>query len=95
MAARRCDLACAPWPAKPPYKVCPECQEPTKVVSNDTPLSDDEAQSRARHAEFERFYEEWDASHDPERLVPGEDDLAYGFDADPDSFVSVATSTDS
>lgn len=53
---RRCDLGCESWPDEMIYSKCPVCGEPTTRFRNLTPLSDDEAQSKLLHAQFEEFY---------------------------------------
>jgi hypothetical protein len=69
---RRCDIGCATWPDKPLYSRCPECGEQTRRFSNakDDLLDDDEAERRLLHAEFERYYEKYDAQADSDRLDP-------------------------
>jgi hypothetical protein len=70
MPARRCSICAADWPHRDDFKKCPECGERTSPVSNIDAMDLREAMSRKRSAEFERFYEKWDATHPPERLEP-------------------------
>lgn len=67
--ARRCSMCAVNWPDLPEYSKCPECGDTADRVKELTPISEDEARSRKRHAEFETFYEQWDETHDPARLV--------------------------
>lgn len=53
---RRCDLGCESWPDEVRYKHCIECGEPTTRFSNLNPIDPEEAKSRFRHSEFEKFY---------------------------------------
>lgn len=77
--ARRCSFCSTDWPDKKIYKVCPECLEETSRLRDADPLEDDEAADRKLHAEFERFYERWDETKDPKRLVPSKaDHRLYG-----------------
>lgn len=56
---RRCAVGCESWPDKDEYRTCPICGEATKAFNNLIPLPEDEAASKAAHALFEDFYEEW------------------------------------
>ena len=59
--AYRCSICGTDWPLTGAYNECPECQEPTGHIGDGKPLSAQEAKSKKLHAEFERFYEDWDA----------------------------------
>lgn len=66
--ARRCSICAVNWPDDKGYRYCPECGEDTGRIKDITPIDEDEARSRKVHAEFEKFMEKWDNTHDPERL---------------------------
>lgn len=65
---RRCTICGIDWPMIDEYRQCPSCLEPTDKCSNITPISEAEAEMLKVQCEFERFYEEWDETHSPERL---------------------------
>lgn len=67
--ARRCTICAQNWPDDVQYKTCPECEGDTFRARNVTPMSEEEAHSLKAHAEFERFYEEWDSEKPAERLL--------------------------
>lgn len=68
--SRRCSICALNWPDILDYKECPVCldSDGTDRCRDTTPMDDAEAISLKLHAEFDRFYEEWDASHSPARL---------------------------
>lgn len=70
MAAFRCSICALNYPLKKDYQQCPQCFQETTKFNNLKPISIDEARSIKLHSEFERFYAEWDADHDPDRLEP-------------------------
>lgn len=49
-------MGCETWPDKDAYAECPVCQEPTKRYRGVKPLTDGEAKSVTRRAEFEAYY---------------------------------------
>lgn len=70
--ALRCSMCGIDWPNNDLYDICPVCQDEdgTDPCNDGNPLSAKEALSMKRHAEFERFYDEWDATRPAERLSP-------------------------
>lgn len=57
----RCVDCGTAWPRtmksrKPVFNPCPECEGKCDVMTNDTPIPLEEAWSRKKHADFERFY---------------------------------------
>lgn len=52
----RCGICGVSWPDDRAFDPCPECEQPTQRMSMMEPLSLDEAWTRKRHADFERFY---------------------------------------
>jgi hypothetical protein len=57
---RRCVSACKTWPDYEEYGVCAVCLEPTRRFRGLTPITQDQAVTAVKHAEFDRFYaEEW------------------------------------
>lgn len=71
MAAWRCKSCLVNYPKVGDYQVCPTCEEGCDGMANATPITVDEAQSIARHAQFNREYEKYDA----ERCGPSPEDL--------------------
>lgn len=59
MTALRCALACESWPHSVLFNICPQCGEPTRLMSNATPMPLDEAQILRNQLRFEEFYAEW------------------------------------
>lgn len=70
--SRRCSICAANWPDDKSYQPCPECEQETSRIRDITPMDSDEAKSRKLHAQFERFMEKWDETHDPARLLSAE-----------------------
>lgn len=76
MSALRCPQCLTNWPATAikteketiTFQPCPECGVPTSFMTNAEPLDDDEATSRQRHADFEKFYAEHAAKQFNEEL---------------------------
>jgi hypothetical protein len=71
MAANRCRKCLTSWPSYPTYAVCPECLERCDPMATAQAITVAEAESRARHAKFDREYEKHDAERDgpsPEEL---------------------------
>lgn len=58
------------WPLDDTFKKCADCGEKTDPCANIDSMSMADAVSLKANLDFERFYEKWDAEHDPERLVP-------------------------
>lgn len=56
MAAHRCPTCKTDWPNYPTYAVCPECLDRCDPMANAKGIPVDEAESRARHAKFDRQY---------------------------------------
>lgn len=69
MPAYRCSVCSVNWPATSDYLLCPECEAATTRFSNIRCIPIKKAKSLRLHAEFERFYEKWDAERPPERLT--------------------------
>lgn len=68
--ALRCSTCGIDWPNEVDYLDCPSCGEPTDRCSVDFPVDPAEARSLKLTYEFEKFYEQWDSEHPPERLQP-------------------------
>jgi hypothetical protein len=49
-------MGCETYPDKLLYKTCLVCGEPTQRLSNGNPMDEEEALSKLRHHEFEKFY---------------------------------------
>lgn len=60
-SAYHCSQCGTNWPLDPVYARCPECACATGQISVQ-PIPDTEADSRRKHAEFEAFWEKWDAA---------------------------------
>ena len=58
MSAYRCNPCSTNWPPSSDYNPCPECEGKTDFFSNTDSIDADEALSRKKHADFERFWEE-------------------------------------
>lgn len=56
MSARRCSMCLVNWPIDPHFNVCPECGRRTDFMTGVEPINEREADSRYKHAEFERWY---------------------------------------
>jgi hypothetical protein len=54
---RRCEMGCETWPDDTLYSICPNCEEPTRRFTRMSPLSAEEALSKKKHADFERWCE--------------------------------------
>lgn len=67
--SRRCSICAINWPDTNDFKYCPACGEDTGRIRDIVPIDADDARSRKLHAEFERFYEKWDSTQDPGRLL--------------------------
>lgn len=70
MAAYRCSICSLNFPTEDDYDKCPQCLLETSRFNNLKPMDADEAHSIKAHSDFERFYAEWDAKSDPDRLEP-------------------------
>lgn len=76
----RCTICLISWPNKDDFKICPQCESPTLPMQARPAMSLLEAYDQKRHHDFDRFYENWDATHDPRRLVPtAEDHVRFPF----------------
>lgn len=65
MAARRCVDCEINWPSGTAFAKCGECQKTTIYAGTKQPdMSNAEALSRWRQAEFRRFYEGWEAERE-------------------------------
>lgn len=60
MNAYRCPMCLVNWPHHSLYQPCPECGEQTSAIRDIEPIDADEALSRKRHADFERYCEDRD-----------------------------------
>lgn len=69
MSARHCALCGVNWPKRPQFRRCPECEARTSVRPDAEPLADDEADTRRKRAEFDRYY----AAREERRLAQLED----------------------
>ena len=69
---RQCKHGCAHWPDTEAYEYCPGCGGQTRRYRGIKPLTEDEAQSRIKHIEFDRFYDEQWTS--PVEVQPDEQD---------------------
>ena len=56
-SSSRCTTCLTNWPPTYAYLTCPECGGKTRA-SREPAMDDDEAESRAKHAAFERWLEE-------------------------------------
>lgn len=66
----RCTICGLDWPLMDDYKICPSCLEKTHKFSETHPMQERDAALLKLECEFERFYQEWDETHSPERLEP-------------------------
>lgn len=73
MAGRRCALVCQTWPDEPAYHQCPACGQHTAYFATAVPLG----RTEARAAAFEAYYQRHDATSDPARLQPGDDEARF------------------
>jgi hypothetical protein len=71
--ALRCSICALNWPIDKAYMTCPQCEEPTSRSGNVTAMDVEEAVSLKAHLDFERYYEKWDSTHPPDRLLPEAD----------------------
>ena len=69
MSGLRCPQCLVNWPHSIKdgdqiiqFATCPECDSKTDYTCGD-PMDDDEALSRKRHADFEKYYVERSAKH--------------------------------
>lgn len=60
-SAYRCTNCSTNWPPTGEFAVCPECGDTCSPMGQASPIPVGEAVSRKRHAEFERFYVDWEA----------------------------------
>lgn len=65
---RKCSKGCKVWPDSHDYLVCPICDRITQRFQGVRPITDEEALSAKRHAEFERYYAS--IEHDDGPLEP-------------------------
>lgn len=72
MACLRCPTCLTSWPYDERFEKCPSrnCEdEETHPINNVKPdLTMEDALSKQKDEKFEKFYAEWDESHDPDRL---------------------------
>lgn len=72
MGTLRCPICLTSWPVDDQFQTCPgeNCEfEDTDLISNVRPsMSLEDALVEKKRLDFDRFYEEWDASQDPDRL---------------------------
>lgn len=59
---RRCALGCESWPDQMIYSTCPDCGGKTERARNLEPISEEEAEARLSHVQFERYYERYCAA---------------------------------
>jgi hypothetical protein len=77
MPTLRCTMCALNWPLDEDYELCPSCLEPTDRIGNVKAMPEDEALAMKIDYDFERFYEDWDEKHPPERLEPGETEARF------------------
>lgn len=59
MAARRCGVCNVNWPDNfQTYPKCPRCGNPTARISEEIPLTAEEAEFKKKEFEFEDYYKE-------------------------------------
>lgn len=70
MPARRCAMGCHMWPVSSEFGECLICGEQTAVMNDKEPDDTELAYKLLRQAQFEEYYEKYDAEADPRRLDP-------------------------
>lgn len=58
--AYRCSTCGVDWPNTSRFSRCPACGEKSDLIGNGSPIPMGDAMSKARHLEFERFYDQRD-----------------------------------